>query len=118
MCGGADASATREVDTDVVATRSQLRLAGVDADPNEHRLSLRPLVLGERALRSRGRVQSLPSTIERDEKRVTLGVDLAAAVRGECLPQQAAVRRERFVVTDAEEPGKPGRPLDVPRRGA
>ena len=82
-CAAAQMRATREVDTDVVLARSQLRLAGVDADPNEHR-PLRPLVLGERALRSRGRVQSLPSTIERDEKRVTLGVDLAAAVRGEC----------------------------------
>ena len=54
-----------------------------------------------------------PGPREGDEKRVSLGVDLVAAVLGEGLAQDALVLREHLAVALAQLLEQPRRPLDV-----
>ena len=61
------------------------RLAGVDADANPDRPS------GESALRARGGGDRVARAGERDEERISLSVDLGAAVVGESLSKDDPV---------------------------
>jgi hypothetical protein len=67
----------------------------------------------ERPLRVGRRVDGVPRTSERAEERVTLRVDLDAAVRLDGLAHEAAVFRERVRVSLAQVLEQARRPLDV-----
>ena len=111
--GRADTCTAREVDADVVPAGRQLRLARVDAHPHPDRLPLGPVVRREGELARRGAVERVTRTLEGEEERVALCVDLDAAVHGERRAQQLPVGGQGVVVADAEESREPRRPLDV-----
>src|SRR5438270_10585953 len=104
---GGDARGAVDVDTDVSLFRPG-RLASVDADPNPDQA-----VSGERRLcLDRGR-ECGRRLGERDEKRVSLCVDLDPAMTGDDRPQQTAMLRERLHVVVAELLEQPRRARDI-----
>ena len=68
---------------------------------------------GERALSARCGGDCVSCAGERDEERIALGVDLGAAVIGECLPEHLAMARQSLRIGIAELLQQPRRPLDV-----
>ncbi len=87
-----------------VAVAADRRLARIDPDPDPEGDTRRPVVAGERPLAFDRGLDGLVRPLEGDEERVAVGVDLAAAVRGENLAQEALMGREHLVVADASEP--------------
>jgi hypothetical protein len=83
----------------VVALLGRRRLAGVDSHPHADVGSLRPVVIGERALRLDGREHRLARAHEGDEERVALRVNHTTAVPGEDVAQEASMFREHLPVT-------------------
>jgi hypothetical protein len=79
VSGGADPRRAVDVQTDVVVV-SDLRLARVDADAHADVDTLRPVLGRERPLRAHRGGDGVARPRERDEERVTLGVDLATVV--------------------------------------
>ena len=74
--GGGDSRSPVDVDPDVAFVR-QLRLPGVDPDPDANRAAREPVA------RVRGGCNRVGCSGERNEERVALRVDLDACVRAE-----------------------------------
>src|SRR5581483_8825014 len=72
-----------------------------------------PLVTRQRPLRRDRGVDGVSRTPERDEERVALAVELAAAARRPGLPEQALVVGDHLAVPVAELAEESGRSLDV-----
>ena len=107
MPGRADARRLVHVHADVALLRQQ-RLAGVKPHPDANRFRL------ERVLGLSCRGERLARVGERDEEGIALRVDLHASVRGERLPQQATVLRQRLgVLAGAELVQQARRAFDV-----
>ena len=98
VCGRGDARGAVDVDADVALVGHE-RLAGVDPHAHADRAAL------ERVARLGGGGDRVGGAREGDEEGVALRVDLDAAVRGERLPQRAAVLGEELRVAPRRAPG-------------
>jgi hypothetical protein len=96
-----------------VTLRSDHGLAGVHAHPHAKLRLSRPDVRGESSLGCDGSSQGVLGPTEYDEERVTLRVDLAAAVLLKDSPKQAVMVGERLRVTIAQPFEEARRTLDV-----
>src|SRR5947208_1853811 len=97
----------------VVALVAEAGLARVQAHAHTTLHSVRPGVLGERALRrgcGQRRVRRPPKG---DEEGVALRVDLLAAVLFECCAQNPTVLGQHLAVTVSQLLQQAGRPLNV-----
>ena len=107
MRGSRDPRRPVQIDSDVAAV-DQKRRAGVHSDPHLNGAAAQSLMRlfrsGERAMRRR----------ERDEERISLRVNLDAAVSPERISQSPAVLSERLAVPfGAELVQESGRAFDV-----
>ena len=112
LAATAIANAEAHVEPDVII-QPNVRLAGVDAHPHTHLDALRPTPGGKRSLRAYGGGDRIARPREGDEKRVPLGVDLAAVVLVECGPQQPLMLAEHLGIAGAQPRQQPRRTLDV-----
>jgi hypothetical protein len=112
VAGRADPRGAVDVQPDVVIL-SDLGLAGVDADPHADVDTRGPTLGSERPLRAHRGGDRVARPRERDEERVTLGVDLATVVLVERRPQQALMLGEHLGVAVRQPRQQPRRTLDV-----
>ena len=104
----------RPVDADShVPVAADGRLARVQAHPDEHRLTVRPGLCGERALRGHRRCGRCRRARERREDRVALRVHDLATLPLDDVAQDPLVLGEDVPVAVAEPLQQPGRSLDV-----
>src|SRR5262245_53120446 len=78
------------------------RLARMNSHAHEHLGVLRPGVLGQRSLGEHSSADGGVGTLECEEERVALVVDLAAALLLDGLPQDSMMFRKHFGVALAE----------------
>ena len=86
-----------------IALARRRRLPGMDADPNTHVRTVRPGVVGERALDRNCRRDGVGSTPESDEERVTLRIDLLAPMRRKRLAEHTLLIGQQLAVSGAAE---------------
>src|SRR4029079_2208442 len=86
---------------------------GCTTNRTARRLTVRPLVRGECALRRRGRADRVARTPEGDEERVALGAHLLAAELRKRVTHQRAVVRKDGRITVAQLAEQARRALDV-----
>ena len=112
MAGVADAGRAVDGQPDVLIA-DERRLARVNADARPQLDVVRPVVLGQRALRRHGRVHGLSRPAEGDEERVAVGVELTPRGLGPRCAHQLLVPAHDGPVALAKLAQERGRALDV-----
>ncbi len=112
MCPGADAGHLMNGEIDVAAPERCGR-TGVDPDPHQHLDAGWPGMGCQRSLALKAGGQRFGGVGEREEERVTLGVDLHAAVAGEGAAKQRLMGGQQPRVALADLAEEAGGALDV-----
>ena len=112
MAGGADPCRPVHAESDV-ALLADGRLAGVEAHAYAYLHTVRPLVLGECALRDDGGCESRLGAGKGEEERVSLVIDLASLAPLDGVSEDALVLLEHVAVALPELLEQPCGTLDV-----